>query len=239
MGTLLIYQMHQYLKSNKFVMPLIVLMALLFCNYSVRPAVYIDCLMLSVILVFAVMTWIGGTLCSLEPEVSEQLILLRLQKRRAYGVSCIFLQLILSFVVAVLAILVPVVQDVRSSNSFFLEKINVMDVCGGFLLLFSAAFAGSASGGMSHYRLLRERKTAVSFTFLLFLLSVLKGIITKSVPAAKVVLWVLPPVWDAVMLSAKAVHLTLYQTVLGSGMLLLSGILYSIVKMEILGRKGF
>lgn len=239
MKTLVTYQLHQYLKNSKFVMPLIVLMALLFCNYSVRPAVYIDCLLLADILVFFIMAWVGVTTCSQEPEVSEQIILLRLKGRRAYYISHMVLQLILSFFVALLSILVPVVQNVRGGNHFFLEEVTRLDIFGGFLILFATAFAGSALGEISHSRLIKERKISVSLVFLLAILSVLKGAIIQNVPAAKIILWVLLPVSDGINLFSRASHLSIWAVFGGSGILFLSGIIWSVVKVEILERKGF
>lgn len=191
------------------------------------------------LLVFFIMAWAGVTTCSQEPEVSEQIILLRLKERRAYYISHVVFQLILSFLVALLSILVPVVQNARGGNHFFLEEVTRLDVFGGFLILSATAFAGSALDEISHSRLIKGRRISVSLVFLLALLSVLKGVLIKNVPAAKIILWMLPPVSDAINLFSRSIHLSIQAVLLGSGILFLSGIIWSVLKVGALERKGF
>lgn len=67
---------------------------------------------------------------------------------------------------SILAIAVPVLQNLANGGDFFTRPVPVSDVGAGFLLLFLCAFAGSSLGGMAHPGLAGNRKTAVIFLWI-------------------------------------------------------------------------
>ena len=59
-------------------------MILLYSIYSSRPVGVVDSLMVSCVFLFLLMVWIGVTACDMEHEVSEQILILRVQSAWKY-----------------------------------------------------------------------------------------------------------------------------------------------------------
>ena len=78
------YQYKQYIMSAKWVMPLIVLLGFVCMMYSMPPVGIVDSFSVTGMVLFAVMVWIGKSMQGLEPEVSEQVMILRLKSERKY-----------------------------------------------------------------------------------------------------------------------------------------------------------
>ena len=78
------YQYKQYMMSAKYVMPLIVLLGTLSMMYSIAPVAIVDSFSMTGIFLFVIMVWIGRTMQGVEPEVSEQVMILRLKSDRKY-----------------------------------------------------------------------------------------------------------------------------------------------------------
>lgn len=165
MSGLIKYDLQQYGKKNKYVMPLVVLLIALYGLYSVKTADFIDCLSVSGMFIFLVMVWVGVTTCDQEEMVSEQILILRVQGTGKYYLSHVLFQLILSAAAGFLAIMVPVIQNFVNRKQFFERPILASDILGGFVLLFLCDFAGSALGELSHPAIIKNRKTAVVLFF--------------------------------------------------------------------------
>lgn len=239
MSGLVKYQLQQYFKTNKFVMPFAVLIILLYGNYSNMPADFVSCQMLSDAYVFLIMVWVGVTLCDLEYAVSEQIMILRVQSARTYYISQVLFALLLCLAVSAISIGVPLLQNLVNARAFFRRPVLFSDAAGGFFLLFFCAFAGTALGELAHPRLIKDRKTAVVCVFLLAMLSVLKGVITEKAVALKLVLWILPPIWEVSRIFADADYLYAGYLAAAGGILLLSGLFFTVVKIGWLEWRGF
>lgn len=233
------YHLQQYFKTNKFVMPFAAFMIMLCSNYSVKPADFIDCLLVSFMFVFLIMVWVGVTVCDLENMVSEQILILRVQSKGKYYLSHILFLAIISVIIALIAIIFPVIQNLVNGNRFFNRSILISDVFGGFILLFLCAFLGSALGELSHPRIIKERKISVIFIFLLAILSLVKGAITGIVPLLKLIFWVLPPLWELSYMVSNEDYLFFNQVVAASGILILSSLFLTVIKMKLLAKRGF
>ena len=233
------YHLQQYFKTNKFVMPFAVFLIMLCSHYSVKPLAIIDCLLASSMMVFLIMVWIGGTVCDLENEVSEQILILRVQSKKKYYFSQVLFLLILSLIISLIGIIFPVIQNVINGNQLFERSIVVSDLAGGFVILFLSAFVGGALGELSHPRIFKDRKIGIIFIFLLAVLTLAKGAMIKQTPWMKLILWILPPIWDVSCLFADREYFYFSGVVTAGGILLFVGTLFTIVKIQILRKRGF
>ena len=86
-GELIRYQYRQYILSAKWVLPMIAFICIIPALYSMEPVMVVNSLSITGLLLFAAMVWIGVSNQEIEPEVSEQIMILRLQSERKYYVS--------------------------------------------------------------------------------------------------------------------------------------------------------
>lgn len=233
------YHLQQYFKTTKFVMPSAALLIMLYGNYSVKPADFVDCLLISGMFVFLIAVWIGVTVCDLEDTVSEQILILRVQSNRKYYFSHILFLMVISLIVSMIAIIVPLVQDLANGKQFFERSILSSDVLGGFIILFLCAYEGCALGELSHPRIVKDRKIAIIFVFLLAVLSLVRGAITERFWPMKLIFWVLPPIWEISCVFADTDYLDLDTMIMAGGILFLSSAFLTIVKIKLLEKKGF
>ena len=213
-------------------MPLAVLLVLLYSIYSSKPVGVIDSLTVSSVFIFLVMVWIGATACDMENAVSEQILILRMQSAVKYYIShTVFLFL--------MGILFPVIMDLCSQGQLFDRPLRIADLLWGFFIMSLSGFSGSSLGEISHPRINRSRKTAVIFTFLLAVTAVTKAAILEMIPVLAVILWVIPPISDVTALFAGETYFSADKCSTAFIILLISGMIWTAVKIMGLKKKGF
>lgn len=92
---------------------------------------------------------------------------------------------------------------------------------------------------MSYPRIVKDRKIAIIFVFLLAILSLAKGAITERFLLMKLIFWILPPIWEISCVFANVDYLDFDKMVVASGILLLSSAFLTIVKIKFLEKEGF
>ena len=213
-------------------MPLAVLLVLLYSIYSSKPVGVIDSLTVSSVFIFLVMVWIGATACDMENAVSEQILM-------KYYISHTVFLFLMGMMVSLIGILFPVIMDLCSQGQLFDRPLRIADLLWGFLIMSLSGFSGSSLGEISHPRINRSRKTAVIFTFLLAVTAVTKAAILEMIPVLAVILWVIPPISDVTALFAGETYFSADKCSTAFIILLISGMIWTAVKIMGLKKKGF
>lgn len=227
------YQYKQYKLSARWTMPVIALIAILFAMYSVTPVFVVNSFSIMSLLLFLIMVWIGVTNWQIEPEVSEQIIILRVQSERKYYISQVLFMGIMSFVVTAISIGVPVLDNLIRKNGVFGRKVLWLDIMGGFLLMFSCAFTGAMVGGLFHPRIIKERAVGIGAAFFVALLAVVRSGVIDEFPASKYILWCVPPVSDVVSWFSNEEYFDIGRIFIAFGLLMMYGIVLAVVRIEI------
>ena len=233
------YQIQQYFSTRRLVMPLAVLLVLLYSIYSSKPVGVIDSLTVSSVFIFLVMVWIGATACDMENAVSEQILILRMQSAVKYYISHTVFLFLMGMMVSLIGILFPVIMDLCSQGQLFDRPLRIADLLWGFFIMSLSGFSGSSLGEISHPRINRSRKTAVIFTFLLAVTAVTKAAILEMIPVLAVILWVIPPISDVTALFAGETYFSADKCSTAFIILLISGMIWTAVKIMGLKKKGF
>ena len=136
------------------------------------------------LVLFGTMVWVGMTCQEIEPEVSEQIIILRMQSERKYYIGQLLFSGVLSGVVTSLSLCFPVVVHYLHGKVLFARDILVSDITGGILFMFACSFAGSMVGGIFSSRIIRKRVVGIILTIFCALVSVTRIGIVAEVPRA-------------------------------------------------------
>ena len=192
------YQYKQYVLSAKYVAPLVGLFLVFQFMYSFPPAEIVSSFAIMGLMLFVIMVWVGMTCQEIEPEVSEQIIILRMQSERRYYIGQVVFSGVLSGGVTLLSLCFPVAAHYLQRKMLFARDILVPDIIGGILLMFACSFVGSMVGGIFAPRIIRNRAEGIVLTIFCALISVTRIGIVAEVPMSKYILWIVPPVSDVV-----------------------------------------
>lgn len=227
------YQYRQYILSAKYVVPIITLFAVFGVMYSITPIAVVSNFAIMSLVLFMVMAGIGMTCQETEPEVSEQIIVLRMQSERKYYIGQVLFAMLLSGIATALSLCYPVIFHYLHKGMLFTRDIRISDIIGGFLLMYACAFAGCMVGGIFSPRILRERKMAAALTIICTLVSVVKIGIVDEFPIAKYILWLIPPVSDMVRWFMKEDYFQMGKVIEAFFILMAYGSALAVIKVEL------
>ncbi|MBD5481648.1 MAG: hypothetical protein HDR15_03820 [Lachnospiraceae bacterium] len=233
------YQYKQYMISAKWVMPFIVLLGTLSMMYSIAPVEIVSSFSMTGIFLFVIMMWIGRTMQGVEPEVSEQVMILRLKSHRKYYLCHIIFMLCICAVVTGVSIVVPVFIHIWSGNALLSRQFIWSDFVGGGLLMFTCSFVGGMAGELFHIRIMKNSTVGTGLTFFIALLAVCRNGVIAEFAAMKYILWVIPPISDVVSWFTNESYFNMGEVVRGLILLLVYGVVMAVMKVELLRRVKF
>lgn len=226
------YQYKQYVLSAKWVIPFIVLLAVFRVMYSILPIDVVGNFSIMSLVLFLIMVGIGMTCQGIEPEVSEQIIILRMQSERKYYIGQVLFLGTLSGIVTVICLCYPVIGHYWYGKMLFTRNIHVSDIIGGLLLMFASSFLGCMLGAIFSPRIIRERKIRLALSSVCALISVVKIGIVAEVPISKYILWIVPPVSDVVGWFMKDEYFQMGKIIGAFFILMVYGIVLAVIKVE-------
>ncbi len=233
------YQYRQYMLSAKYILPLIVLLALISVMYTVVPVGVVSSFSMMGLFLFLIMVWVGVTGQEIEPEVSEQIIILRIQSERIYYVSQILFMGMVSVAAAGISIGVPLLNHMIHRGGVFGRKLLLTDIIGGFLLIVVCGWNGAMVGGIFHPRIIKDRKIGMGAAFFLALLAVTRIAVIHRFPVSKFVLWLVPPISDVVSRFSGQEYFNIGKIMAAFGVLMGYGIIMAVLKIELLRIRKF
>ncbi|MBD5458489.1 MAG: hypothetical protein HDR27_07965 [Lachnospiraceae bacterium] len=233
MSEFLRYQYKQYALSAKYVVPLIGLFAVFGVMYSITPIAVVTNFAIMSLVLFMIMVGIGMSCQELEPEVSEQIIILRMQSERKYYIGQVLFSGLLSGMVTVLSLCCPVIFHYLHKKMLFTRNIQASDIIGGFLLMFACSFVGCMVGGIFSPRVIRERKMGTALTIICALVSVVRIGILDEFPISKYFLWIIPPISDMVRWFMREEYFQMGKVMEAFFILMAYGSVLAIIKIEL------
>lgn len=226
------YQYKQYVLSAKYVVPLIGLFAVFQIMYSAMQIDIVSNFTLMSLILFMIMVGVGMTCQTIEPEVSEQIIILRIQSERKYYIGQVLFFAVLSGMVTVLSLCYPVIGHFLNGRMLFTRNIQPSDIIGGFLLMFVYSFVGCIMGEIFSPRVIKKREAGIVLTIICALISVVRIGIVAEAPILKYILWIAPPVSDVVGWFMEDEYFLMGKIIGAFFLLMVYGIVLAVIKVE-------
>lgn len=227
------YQYKQYALSAKWVIPFIALLTIFGFMYGILPIDVVGNFSIMSLALFPIMVGIGMSCQGIEPEVSEQIIILRMQSERKYYIGQVLFLGTLSGMVSVICLCYPVIGHYCwYGKMFFTRNIQISDITGGFLLLFACTFLGCMLGAIFPPRIIRERRIRVTLALASALLPVVRIGIVEEIPISKYILWIVPPVSDVVGWFMEEVYFQMGKIIRAFLILMAYGMILAVIKVE-------
>lgn len=236
---LLKYQYKQYVLSAKYVVPFIGLFVVFQVMYSVMPIDIVSNFALMSLILFIIMVGVGMTCQAIEPEVSEQIIILRIQSERKYYIGQVLFFAVLSGMVTLLSLCYPVIDHLLNGKMLFTRNIQTSDIIGGFLLMFACSFVGCMMGEIFSPRVIRKRETGIILTIICALISVVRIGIVAETPIMRYILWIVPPVSDVVGWFMSDEYFQMGKVLAAFLILMAYGCALAVIKVEVAGIRKF
>lgn len=233
------YQYKQYMFSAKWVMPFVLLIAFIASFYSISPVEIVNSFAITGLVLFAIMVWVGVTTQELEPEISEQIMILRLKSARKYYICHILFLAFLCVIGVLISMGIPLLKNLLVSGIVFSRKVEGTDVVGGFSLLFACAFTGAMLGELFHVRIIKERTPAVGMTFFVAIFAIVRSGLVEEYPISGFLTWVIPPVSDVVSWFSNASNFDMGKLLGGFTLLMLYAIIMAVIKVRLLCWRKF
>ena len=227
------YQYRQYILSAKYLVPLIGLFVVFQVMYSVMPIDIVGNFALMSLILFIIMTGVGMTCQAIEPEVSEQIIILRIQSERKYYIGQVLFFAALSAMVTLLSLGYPVIDHFLNGKMLFTRNIQPSDIIGGFLLMSACSFVGCMVGEIFSPRVIRKRETGIVLTIILALITVVRIGIVAEAPIMKYILWIVPPVSDVVGWFMRDEYFQMGKVLAAFLILMAYGCVLAVIKVEV------
>lgn len=247
------YHFKQYFKTNKYIMPFTILIAITNIIYMNKPVGLMDSFMVVSVLIFLVTSWIGVTACDVENEVSEQIMILRIQSSKKYYWSQVLFLLGLSAMAALvvlgLMLSINVVDGWHLFDTIGMEDdvfqgvrsraLTIGDSISMFVLWVLTGYVGCNLGGIAHPRLMKERNNGVFIVAFLVALTLAQLQIVRQFPWTEFLKWILPPITGMIMRFSGKAYFSLSPILISIVTLFLYGTLLACIRITVLEKRKF
>lgn len=197
------YEMEKLLKSRKWLTPLIFMAMYLGFSYSIGPLEISSSFGLCSLVVFIGVLVVIFMCEDSHYHTMDQTIFIRLSNKKSYYLGKVFMVAAISFIAALIGILVPIFQYIINGKGFFTTPFTIGYGISGFFLFFLSGVLGGMVALLLNGRLIPKKEASISLCILIALLTVVKGGLHDKYPVTRFFSWILPPLYD---LSAAYSH---------------------------------
>ncbi len=224
-------------------MPFIVVFIFMYMMYTgIGKVEIVDFFCITCYLIFLVMVWTGFSVASAENEVTEQILMLRVNNNSVYYMGKELFLIVIGLLINCICLAFPVIKyvlSVMNQTVIFDRPLMMSDVFNAFILLAGCSIVGGALGSFLHPNVMRDRKAAMLITLLAAVLTIIKTSIVSEIPVLEFVVWILPPVDKIFIVYGKEDYFGVVKTFGIFIMLLGYGVVYSLMKSVICDRRKY
>ena len=224
-------------------MPFIVVFIFMYMMYTgIGKVEIVDFFCITCSLIFLVMVWTGFSVASAENEVTEQILMLRVNNNSVYYMGKELFLIVIGLLINCICLAFPVIKyvlSVMNQTVIFDRPLMMSDVFNAFILLAGCSIVGGALGSFLHPNVMRDRKAAMLITLLAAVLTIIKTSIVSEIPVLEFVVWILPPVDKIFIVYGKEDYFGVVKTFGIFIMLLGYGVVYSLMKSVICDRRKY
>ena len=244
MIALIKYHTRSFLKTNKYIMPLlayIIILAML-CSSPLKTVKVVY--MISMLVVYLMTVWTGFIYAECEDQITEQIALLKAKTSKQYYISKILFICIWGISFVVIGFVIPLLWKVfcliTHSSSF--KDMTAMNVLASLFMNICVAILGGILGYLLHPRVFNNRKIGAIATFSLAVIGIIKGPLLAEfkIPFFKVITWLFPPIYEIITgcdLATKQINMV--DILSPCVYAIIYGIILAIINVIVIDKNGF
>lgn len=192
---LLSYEIDKVKHGKKLIIPVIILIAFLFFNYSIKPLEVLPSFSTTSMVIFAVMAMFGVMYNDIDYSMIESAMLVSMKKKWMLYAGRILMIVVMSIIASVVSILYPVINSILNDGTLFSRALNVKDILSGIILCSLTGITGGIFGLIANKRILHKRELVIGVTLLFVIFTAAKEAIMTGV-VMRIIYIIFPPVYD-------------------------------------------
>lgn len=183
------YILKYYLKTFKYVAPIIFFIIFLFMNYSQAPIIIWHNYSFTALFIFIFSVWVTLGFMDFEEIIQQQLIVLHVQKEYIYYISKILAVWIFIMVLDMFIIIFPIIFNM------FNRQIKIEEIIIAILIHSMFALLGISLAVLFETRLLKNRRIALSILSVVVVITITQNNIINEFKQVSFIKWILPPIY--------------------------------------------
>lgn len=187
--TLIPYFFKQYLRSNKYIAPLLFYVASIAFTYSQKPVYVMTSYMFTCVFIYFVSAWFMYSFTNSEEAVQQQLIILHIKKENYYYICRILFIWIVVLILSIITVFYPLL------GGFFIRKVYPLDIAAALLSHVIIGLLGICTALLFDERLIRSGKLRFLYLIGVLIISVVQVPLSAQYPFVKWITIVFPPAY--------------------------------------------
>lgn len=187
--SLMSYMLRDYIRSYKYVVPLVFYLAIMGVLYSMKPVGVMDSYFLTVIMHYVLAAWITMGFVDMEDNTQQQLTILHSRNRNAYYICKVVFVWIFLLILSAVTVLYPALRG------FFNRDVTWIDITIALVCHAVISLLGISITLLFNSRLIKDRRTALLCLFVIIIITIVQIPIIKRFPVFKYVILIFPPAY--------------------------------------------
>lgn len=186
---LMSYFFKQYLRSNKYIAPLLFYVASIAFTYAQKPVYVMTSYMFTCVFIYFCAAWFMYSFTNSEEIVQQQLIILHIKKENYYYICRAIFIWIFVIILSVITVLYPVI------GGFFIRKIYPLDIAAALLGHVIIGLLGISTALLFDGRIIKSGKLRFLYLVGVLIVSVIQVPLSVQYPFVKWITIVFPPAY--------------------------------------------
>lgn len=192
MSAFIRYQLKSYVRSLKFIPPVVIFFAWVFILYAYKNVPILSSYAVSSIALYLIMTWMTMTIFTLDEESEKHILISHLRRKLSYLFGKWLTILVIMAPLLLFAIFFPIITGSFKENMSL--KLYIFAFYSHLVFLSFGILVGTLC---SATKLATKKYSWLSAVFIIIVSLASKSII-EMVPFSKWILWVVPPVFRVI-----------------------------------------
>lgn len=187
------YHLLTYRKTNRYIIPAILWLLTLVLLYRSGPSDIVGIPIITSVVLHFLMVWIGFSYFNSIDTVAEQIVVLKVQKRRSFYFSKYIFLLLAGFTLSFAGALYPVFVNILSDFTLFTRSITFQDIISSLILHIIFAAIGASISILFQPMWIKSRELSIILAVVLALMGIIKEGFVERMGLLKYIVWILPP----------------------------------------------
>lgn len=192
---LLSYEADKVRHGKKLIIPIIILAAFLYFNYSIKPLEVLPSFSTTSMILFAVMVALGVMYNDIDYSMIENSMLVSVRKSKMLYLGKVLTMSCIGIMASVICIMYPVLVSLLNGGTLFTRTLSVSDIVSGIVLCSLCAITGGCFGLIANRRIFHKREIIIGTALLFVIFTAAKKAIMTG-PVMQVIYVVIPPIYN-------------------------------------------
>ena len=238
------YHTRSFLRSNKYIMPLLayIIVLAIVCSSPISEVKVVY--LVAAVGVYLVTAWSAFIYAECEDPITEQIALLKSKSSKQYYISKALFVCIWGMAYSVIGVIIPVLWNlfcmIVGSSAY--DDMNIGNIIASLFINICLVVLGGMIGYLLHPRVFYNRKVGAIATFSFAVLGIIKGPLFDEikVPFLKLLSWLFPPVYELIIgMNVSSNAISFSRIIFPCLYAVIYGAILAVINVIVIDKKGF